>query len=126
MAESKSSAAPLPSPTAIQEEYDYRTSPVTEHERMIRLVQLLKHADGSILYDLVPFQLAYAPEYNAISYRWGSEELSHSITVGNALLRVTSNVYDILNDGSLQPRESGQTQYLWIDFLCINQKDKMG
>ena len=124
MAECMPDAAPLSPTTASRTEYDYRNSPLSEHERVFRLVQLLRHADGSVRYDLVSSPLANAPDYEAISYRWGSEERSHSIFVADATFGITSSVYDILNDSCLQPTETGETRHLWIDFLCINQRDK--
>ncbi|KAK3400811.1 heterokaryon incompatibility protein-domain-containing protein [Sordaria brevicollis] len=129
MAEPNLSASAPTSPTVTQEEYDYRSSPLTEHDRMIRLVRLLRVADGRMTFDLVPCQLANAPEYDAISYRWGSGELTSHVVVGevgsNVILRLTSSVCEILNDGSFWPgNETGQTRYLWIDFLCINQRDQ--
>ena len=124
MGKSKSRATPRRSRIEKRKEYDYDSSPLSAHERMIRLIQLFKNADGSIRYDLVPFQLANAPSYRAVSYRWGSPELVHFVTIGNATLRVTSSTYDILRDCCLYPKKPGKTRYLWIDFLCINQQDK--
>lgn len=76
MGQCMSSVAPSRSKMATRKEYDYDSSPLPKDERMIRLIQLLKRADDSVVYDVVPFQLANAPGYEAISYRWGSPELS--------------------------------------------------
>ncbi|KAH8900857.1 heterokaryon incompatibility, partial [Thozetella sp. PMI_491] len=67
------------------------------------------------------------PEYDAISYTWGSGGKSHRITVSDGVgkplgeLAVTANVRHILRQ-----LESGKgPRYVWIDSICINQDDNI-
>ncbi|KAH9890177.1 heterokaryon incompatibility protein-domain-containing protein [Xylariomycetidae sp. FL2044] len=58
-------------------------------------------------------------DYSAVSYVWGKPRLDRSIQCNDAELRVTSNVYDLLQ----QVRRPDGPIRLWIDAICINQKD---
>jgi hypothetical protein len=58
--------------------------------------------------------------YEALSYTWGDSAEQQSITVNGKQFLVTNNLYAFLK------RWSGKTTYrhIWIDAICINQKDK--
>jgi hypothetical protein len=58
--------------------------------------------------------------YDALSYAWGTGENSKSITCDGTLLSVTSNLSDALH--ALRP-QGNEERFLWIDALCINQRD---
>lgn len=60
-----------------------------------------------------------ASSYKALSYTWGDGSLTHSITINGALLKITRSLFDALSH--LQP-----TSYplrIWIDQICMNQRD---
>jgi Heterokaryon incompatibility protein (HET) len=109
----------------LETRFIYRNLPIfqyekTRHPREIRLVRIPATISPlGLQYDLVRVQLESAPSFEAISYTWGDPIKSHSICINGCRLEVTANVHDILRERSSwrQPR------LLWIDSICINQKD---
>lgn len=110
-------------------EYEYTALKVPEPEtpeKEIRLVKITRDSISSKLqYSLVKVTIPnkeYA--YDAISYTWDGQDLDRDLDllVGKTPKRIktTRNVKEILADRS----PSRGTTYLWIDALCINQKDK--
>ncbi|KAL6707265.1 hypothetical protein ACN47E_004253 [Coniothyrium glycines] len=66
-------------------------------------------------------------DYEALSYEWGSPELSHEVYIidsaGNlAALRITRSLHQALCDLRLSIK-SPQPRVIWADALCINQSD---
>ncbi|KAL1614474.1 hypothetical protein SLS54_009732 [Diplodia seriata] len=59
------------------------------------------------------------PQYEALSYTWGSQRLTSCISINNKEFRVTENCRCALHD----LRERTATRILWIDAICINQTD---
>lgn len=107
-------------------EYEYL--PISQPKR-IRLLQLLPYHDGDpndIHCRL--FEATLHSSHNALrpfevlSYCWGSELKTRSITITNGPdreLRITQNLYAAL----LQLQDSDIARTLWIDAVCINQSD---
>ncbi|KAF2439540.1 heterokaryon incompatibility, partial [Karstenula rhodostoma CBS 690.94] len=58
--------------------------------------------------------------YKCLSYRWGSDERSHSILLNGRSLGVSQTLWDFLD--TYRKRSDNDT-YLWIDQICINQGD---
>ena len=61
----------------------------------------------------------YSGKYEAISYNWGSHEQNCLITCNGSSIAVTEHLYSAL----LHFRLPDKSRYLWVDALCINQKD---
>ncbi|KAH8716724.1 heterokaryon incompatibility protein-domain-containing protein, partial [Phaeosphaeriaceae sp. PMI808] len=59
------------------------------------------------------------PEYKALSYVWGSSEMTSTIHVNNIQCQATTNLVSALR----HIREKQTTIILWVDALCINQED---
>ncbi|KAI0411610.1 HET-domain-containing protein [Xylaria grammica] len=59
------------------------------------------------------------PDYEAVSYRWGSSELTEEILVDGCRFSVTKAAFGLL----LARRSVWRERVLWIDALCINQDD---
>ena len=57
--------------------------------------------------------------YEALSYVWGSEDKPKSITVNNQNLHITQNLYMAL----LHLQDHLCSRVIWVDAICINQKD---
>jgi hypothetical protein len=57
--------------------------------------------------------------YEALSYTWGGDKKPCSITIGEQNLNVTTNLYAAL----LHLRDRSLERILWIDAICINQKN---
>jgi hypothetical protein len=69
-----------------------------------------------------------SPEYEAISYAWGSAALEKQVACDSKVLQVTQSCYDLLcrlrkRDSSLctQRACSTQARSYWVDAVCINQ-----
>ena len=93
------------------------------HNDFIRLLRVYKGA----LSDPVEVTLEFArlddtiPEYEALSYVWGSSvTLSHIVhQTTQKAISITKNLYDALK-GVQQPERD---RVIWVDALCINQHD---
>lgn len=115
--------------------YDY--SSLSEHGN-IRLIRLMRHKDkeAPIQCQLFQYPLQEPGQgpylYEALSYVWGSEEGKQPIyiqdsddKVGNSssgkprCLHVTANLHAALS----HIRDCLSDRVLWIDAICINQKD---
>ncbi|KAJ4326551.1 hypothetical protein N0V84_003076 [Fusarium piperis] len=89
----------------------------------IRLVQI--YIDPTVRkpkYKLIKTTMEKAPRYHAISYVWGSGDRTHALVIDDAWLQTTATTFEILHDHALFWC-SGQEDFIWIDFLCINQND---
>lgn len=58
--------------------------------------------------------------YEAVSYLWGNDNRTCLITIGDAELAITQNLYDLL----LRLQDGVHAQLLWADGVCINQEDE--
>ncbi|XPS79539.1 hypothetical protein M3J09_011520 [Ascochyta lentis] len=59
------------------------------------------------------------PSYETLSYVWGQPDFSDSIIVNNQQLHITPSLATILPNLRLE----AEPRLLWIDAICINQKD---
>ena len=57
--------------------------------------------------------------YAALSYTWGSPDLSEALIVNDAIMYITPN----LAEGLRRFRTLSSLKWLWVDAVCINQKD---
>ena len=58
--------------------------------------------------------------YDALSYTWGSMEMTATITVNGNTMQITSNLLVALQHLRFEDKD----RILWIDAICINQADK--
>ena len=96
-----------------------------QHERLrlsdksIRLVQI--HGSSSVndilSLRITQFAIHKRPPYAAISYTWGSAIELRDIRINGHPFRVHANLWHLLRH--LQKR--GESRFLWIDALCIDQ-----
>ena len=102
----------------------------------IRLVSFKKDQRSSSPFELQleHFESSNVPSYVALSYVWGDPTNSHPVNVNCRDFNVTQNLYEallhiselssIFEEGLGRQSESGQANlFLWIDALCINQRD---
>ncbi|KAK8112248.1 heterokaryon incompatibility protein-domain-containing protein [Apiospora kogelbergensis] len=59
------------------------------------------------------------PRYVALSYVWGNAEDTREIRLNRSAFLVTRNLHAAL----LRLRDDSVTSYLWIDAICINQRN---
>jgi hypothetical protein len=55
--------------------------------------------------------------YYALSYAWGDPQPMHNISCNGHKMKITRNLYSVLNRLRLKDKE----RMLWVDALCINQ-----
>ena len=94
-------------------------------EGQFRLLNV-KSLDGRIECKLEPHVLKDAPHYDALSYAWDKDDKRESTTVhvNEIPIVVTPNLHDALLRLSSYLPETSKTCLIWIDALCINQKNK--
>ena len=89
--------------------------------REIRLLTLHPSEDHTkpIHASLHVISLYHHPHYEALSYCWGSKENQLSISLSGQDIKINTNLHSAL----VRLRERKHPRILWIDALCINQKD---
>ncbi|CAG8953863.1 hypothetical protein HYFRA_00006756 [Hymenoscyphus fraxineus] len=104
----------------------YQYQPLNEREHEIRLVNILPGSRGSEMVvelqhcNLIP--CGSNPQFEALSYTWGSPENGVEIKIGRIghdALTVTQNLGVALQ----YLRYLDKPRTLWIDAICVNQKD---
>ncbi|KAK6811937.1 hypothetical protein RU639_012185 [Aspergillus parasiticus] len=103
-------------------QYTYR--PLAKGSTKIRLLRLLPHKDKAarVECELIEYTLtdsAGQHPYEALSYVWGRGGEPHSILIDGRAFHVTRNLHAVL----LRLRNHSVARLLWIDAICINQKD---
>ncbi|KAE9373784.1 hypothetical protein N431DRAFT_407479 [Stipitochalara longipes BDJ] len=101
--------------------------PIFEHNRLedkpyaFRLIQLFPASDTGqeISCKLVPSDLEELPNYKALSYVWGDATATRNIYIEGKPYPVTKNCYTAL----VCLRHQTTQITLWIDAICINQRD---
>ncbi|KAI1187960.1 HET-domain-containing protein [Nemania serpens] len=92
--------------------------------REIRLLRLLPCEGPQYAWlpccQTLQMSLEHAPRYLALSYAWGCAEQNRVIIVNNLKLRIPKNLYEALS--ALRPSLS--SFLLWVDYICINQKNE--
>ncbi|KAJ2971155.1 hypothetical protein NUW58_g9496 [Xylaria curta] len=73
-------------------------------------------------YELFEFDYEYGkrPSYVAISYVWGDESETSTISINGADVQVRTNLVQAL----ASIRAFNHETYIWVDSVCINQEDK--
>ncbi|KAH7148148.1 heterokaryon incompatibility protein-domain-containing protein [Fusarium sp. MPI-SDFR-AT-0072] len=86
----------------------------------IRLINVQPGDPGSgVECELLTTRLQGAPMYQALSYCWGDPTRTQLIKCNGQDFAVTTNLYDALS----RLRESHEQRTMWIDAICINQRD---
>ena len=98
----------------------YVPQPLQEPAHWIRLLRFESEQDSEALATTVStWERAGAPSFIAVSYTWGDKTLERSITVDGKTLMVRHNCLFALQ----QARSYDPESYVWIDSICINQRD---
>lgn len=98
--------------------------PIDSSKKEIRIIHLLPgDFDDTINIELVPVSLSSnpTPQYDALSYVWGLEKCPIPAFVNGIPIAITSNL-----DTALRYfRDKNNEKTLWVDAVCINQKDNV-
>lgn len=118
---------------------DYEYEPLNKEAREIRLIKLYpadpsNNASSPIECSIIKASLQAPPTYTALSYCWGDATTLIPILLDKRSLSVTPNLHDALYQ--LRVRKKTLKVYsilrrlrrktvitLWIDAICINQKN---
>lgn len=98
---------------------DHQYDPINLGGRTFRLVRLLRGYYDTIRCELFQAWLEECPEYDALSYTWGSTEKSKSIKLDGRDFRVTDNLHAAL----YELRSGKEDKVFWIDAICIDQSN---
>lgn len=94
--------------------------PLDSHDRETRLVTLQQgHFEDTIRCNLSKVSLMNEPSFQALSYTWGGPSFAGQIYLNGQPHQVTNNLESALR----HLRHVSEPRVLWIDALCINQKD---
>ncbi|KAF2448827.1 HET-domain-containing protein [Karstenula rhodostoma CBS 690.94] len=89
-----------------------------------RLLEIKRCSDGSNTpcnYSLIETTFDQAPQYEALSYVWGTTDRSETVALEDGkLLRITR----LLKEALAFVESQCATGYLWIDQICIDQDDR--
>jgi hypothetical protein len=97
---------------------DYRYPLLPDSKTHIRLLSLVADSEA-IVGTMQDFPINEAPEFCALSYAWGDEPKSSFFMCDGGRLAVTSH----LLLGIQRVRNCNPTQWIWVDAVCINQRD---
>jgi Heterokaryon incompatibility protein (HET) len=95
---------------------NYRHTPLTGDS--IRLLRI-RRVEPEVECTLHHFPRRTCPYYEAISYSWGIQPLSESITLDDFRYDVTPHLYD----GLRRIFASLKSKWLWVDAISISQTD---
>lgn len=90
-------------------------------EGHIRLLHVKRLHNNGAAYELHDKPLDDGLRFRAISYVWGNFDLTHCIECNGNDLRVTRSVSEVLSSTVIA--SFGDELPIWIDFICINQRD---
>jgi len=87
----------------------------------IRILHLLpsKSFDDIIQCELLYTRLSDPLEYEGLSYVWGKPEFTKTIELNGSDFHITPNLESALR----HLRRSDSNRTIWVDAICINQKD---
>lgn len=103
----------------------YRYTPLSPKPNVIRLLRLLPSADPqeTLRCELFEYMIRLSDvsshPYEALSYCWGGDDNPQSIVLDNERFNITQNLWMAL----LRLRDSAIPRIIWVDAVCINQKD---
>jgi Heterokaryon incompatibility protein (HET) len=103
-------------------QYDQYAQHLQLQVGQIRLLALRqgRNQDERIECELSTWELDNAPPYEALSYFWGTNRDTRVISLHGSTFRVREDLYNALR----RLRQPQTTRILWIDFICIDQRNQ--
>ena len=89
-------------------------------ENHIRLVRI-KSTEGPPICELYDAPFNDNLRFRAVSYAWGSDKLTHRIMCNDMIMAVTESVADMFSSSAIC--DLCVDIALWVDAVCINQRD---
>jgi hypothetical protein len=106
--------------------FNYTLLDQSAHDE-IRLLGLLpgdKPAPIRRILRIVSHRNAILASYEAVSYTWGNDGRTQTISVNECSFDVTQNLYAALENFRNNSKHELTARMLWIDAICINQDDQ--
>ena len=104
-------------------EYNYSCLSLGPVIRLLRLMPYKNQSSAKIQCELFDYNLQDPSErthlYDALSYTWGDPEETLPVYIGEHELPVTTNLHAALS----RLRNSSLERIIWIDAICIDQKN---
>ncbi|KAL3421888.1 hypothetical protein PVAG01_06044 [Phlyctema vagabunda] len=98
----------------------FRYIPLEDPTKETRLLTLdPRSKDGVVRCNLMTMRFDQHVEYAALSYTWGSSEDRQEILLDGLVTTITKNLHSAL----YHLQHNSATRSLWIDALCIDQKN---
>lgn len=118
MAQRTMNSSPLAGTETGQLDYEYEP---LQDAASIRLFELLPGLPESQLQIVIhSIHLPSTQKYEALSYTWGEPGQTHELSVsGGYKFKIRTNLQSALRELRLP----SQSRWLWVDAICINQKD---
>lgn len=108
----------LPMETIDGEEFEHK--PLSGRDEFRVMILRPSRDPGAVIEcEFVQYALCLAPEYEALSYVWGDSTVLRYIRLNRKVLQITPNLYEAL----LALRRESKPRHLWVDAVCINQRD---
>jgi hypothetical protein len=102
--------------------YESLPLPDASSTRILRILPVQpSDVPKTIVCEMTVISLDPPPKYNAVSYVWGQDDPSgsHNVSINGTLMPVRPNIWHFLE----QMRKETFEDLLWIDAICINQRD---
>ncbi|KXJ94193.1 heterokaryon incompatibility protein-domain-containing protein [Microdochium bolleyi] len=112
---------PAASLTAPAEDTAFKYKKLNKDSHQIRLLRLSRASEGAVEGETIVRDLGLqdSTPYDAVSYAWGDPNLCETVIVDEQVMPVTRNAFEMLCSLGRAKHQS----YLWIDAICINQRD---
>lgn len=85
----------------------------------VNSTNIKSNRDTNITLRITQYAIHRLPPYVAISYTWGSAQTTQPIRVNGRPFNVRLNLWNLL----WHLRQRGEARFLWIDALCIDQRN---
>lgn len=102
--------------------YEYVPLDLVTHEIRILTLYPAKDFNKPIVVDVAHAPLYSDLIYSALSYTWGSSELTHCIRAAGGRMNITKNLDTALRH--LRARHNANWCAVWVDAVCIDQSDE--
>lgn len=96
----------------------YKHQSLDENQTQFRLLSIRRASDGAPEYGLTVFKLAASPHYVALSYTWGPTLPVESISIEGRPFEIRTNLAKFLKS-----YQDWSCTYLWVDQICIDQRN---
>jgi hypothetical protein len=94
----------------------YKHQPLDSEKHQIRLLKLRNSSEDTVDYRLITFDFESAPSCVALSYTWGDERPTGSVSIDGKEFEIRMNLLNFLRTYEVDG-------YLWVDQISIDQSN---